>query len=81
MTRSLTVTASSAVGVASGEEAEAGRVEQRPAVGRQPDVLERRAPVQRLGGGEQPVPGEVRGVERLAALFAGAVHRACRVRR
>ena len=59
------------MGVASGEEAEPGRVEQRPAVGRQAEVLERRATVQRPGGGEQPVPGEVRGVERLAALFAG----------
>ena len=28
--------------------------------------------VQRLGGGEQPVPGEVGGVEGLAALLAGA---------
>ena len=60
------------VGVASGEEGEAGRVEQRPAVGRQAEVLKRRAAVQRPGGGEQPVPGEVRGVERLAALFVGS---------
>ena len=57
--------------LARGEEGKAGRVEQRPAVGRQPDVLERRPPVQRPGRSEQPVPGQVRGVERLAALLAG----------
>ena len=81
MTRSLTVTASGAVLVAGGEEREPGRVEQRAAVGRQPHVLERRAPVQRLGGGEQPVPGQVGGVEGLAALLAGPRRRACRARR
>ena len=62
----------SAVHVTSGEETEARRVEQRPAIGRQPDVLERRATVESLGGGEQPVPGQVRGVERLAAFFSCA---------
>ena len=61
------------VRVAGGEEGEACRVEQRPAVGRQPDVLERRAPVQRLGRGEQPVPGQVGSVEGFGALVAGTL--------
>ena len=59
--------------VAGGEEGEPGRVEQRAAVGRQPDVLERRAPVQRLGRGEQPVPGQVGAVEGFGALVAGTL--------
>ena len=70
ITRSLTVTASVPWSPRAVRK-ETGRVEQRPAVGRQPEVLERRAAVQRPGGGEQPVPGQVRGVERLGALLAG----------
>ena len=73
MTRSLTVIGQGVVAVAGGEEAEPGRVEQRPAVGRQPDVLERRAPVQRLGRGEQPVPGQVGAVQGLGTLVAGTL--------
>ena len=66
---------------AGGEEREPVGVEQRPAVRRQPQVLERRAAVERQRGREQPVPGQVRGVQRLAALRAAPGRRGRRARR
>ena len=73
MTRSLTVIVSVPVRVAGGEERIPVRVEERPAVGGQRDVLERGALVQRLGRRQQSVPGEVGGVERFDALFVDAL--------
>jgi hypothetical protein len=71
MTRSETVTARvptcSLVAVRNGNRA---RVEQRAAVGWHAEVLEGRAAEQRLAGGQQPVPGQGRGVEGLFALLS-----------
>ena len=52
-----------------GEEREPGGVEQRAAVGGHAQVLERRAAVEGLAGGQQPVPGQRGGVEGLLALL------------
>ena len=68
MTRSLTVSVEGAALCASSEEGESFGVEEGPAVCGQAHVLERGAAVQRLRCREEPVPDEVRGVERLLAL-------------
>lgn len=56
-----------------GEPRETRRVEQRAAVGRHPQVLERRSLMERAAGGEQPVPGVERGRECLVALHTDRV--------
>ena len=60
-----------AVFVDGGEERETVRVEQRAAIGLEIHPLERCPSVQRLGGGEEPVPGQVGGVESLTAVLSG----------
>ena len=57
------------VGGECGQEREAGRVEQGAAVGGHPHVLERGAAVERLAGGQQPMPGQRGGIECLFAFL------------
>ena len=55
-----------------GQEREAGRVEQRAAVGGHPHVLEGRSAVERLAGRQQPMPGQRGGIEGFFAFLAFA---------
>ena len=71
----------SALLVGRGQEREPLRVEEGAAVGRHAEALERRAAEQRLAGGQQPVPGQGRGVEGLFALLGLARDRGGRARR